>query len=260
MSIKAVSWAFEQRVNDPIAKLVLIGIADRYNDERGYAWPAVKWLADIADCAPRTAQRKLALLEELGMIERRMRRNGKTNESTHYYIPHIGGGDTQSPLTELCHEGGDTAVTPGGVTEPCHPNNRNNYINNKDMLISFDQFWEVVPRKVGKKAAQKAFRIALKDVDADQIIAAMTAYARKVVSEKIEPQFICHPSTWLNEGRWDDVEAARPAVSENFGISQRWMPASREDFAERYNRMPEWYRLNRPDVLRMARANGWLNE
>ena len=59
MSIKAVSWALEQYVSDPVAKLVLIGIADRYNDERGYAWPSVAWLATAASVTDRTVQRKI---------------------------------------------------------------------------------------------------------------------------------------------------------------------------------------------------------
>jgi pyocin large subunit-like protein len=92
MSIAAVSWAFKQKVNDPIAKLVLIGIADKYNEERGYAWPSVKWLAEVADCTTRTVQSKIKLLEEVGMLVRIMQRNGKTNDTNHYHIPPLGGG------------------------------------------------------------------------------------------------------------------------------------------------------------------------
>ena len=43
MSIAAVAWAFEQRLKDPTAKLVLIGIADKYNEALGYAYPSMHW-------------------------------------------------------------------------------------------------------------------------------------------------------------------------------------------------------------------------
>ena len=82
MSIKAVSWALEQYVSDPVAKLVLIGIADRYNDERGYAWPSVAWLATAASVTDRTVQRKIKLLEAQGFLAT-TRRKGST---THYHL------------------------------------------------------------------------------------------------------------------------------------------------------------------------------
>ena len=34
MGFQETTWAFEQKLNDPIAKLVLIGLADYYNAER----------------------------------------------------------------------------------------------------------------------------------------------------------------------------------------------------------------------------------
>ena len=36
MGFRETTWAFEQTLNDPIAKLVLIGLADYYNQEKGY--------------------------------------------------------------------------------------------------------------------------------------------------------------------------------------------------------------------------------
>ena len=39
MSVKAIGWAFEQKVDDPLAKLVLLALADHYNESTGDAWP-----------------------------------------------------------------------------------------------------------------------------------------------------------------------------------------------------------------------------
>jgi len=69
MSIEAVTWAFRQKLDEPTAKLVLLGIDDKYNEDRGYAWPSMERLADMADCTQRTVSRKISMLEELGVIE-----------------------------------------------------------------------------------------------------------------------------------------------------------------------------------------------
>jgi len=132
MSIKAVSWALEQDVSDPIAKLVLIGLADRYNDERGIAWPAIKWLAIAGSCSDRTVTRKLSKLEELGLISI----NRRFNDTSTYGISAMGGGDTAlsggdslSGGDTALSLGGDTALTSGGDSS-CLINNKNNN-NNK---------------------------------------------------------------------------------------------------------------------------------
>jgi hypothetical protein len=125
MSIKAVSWALEYKLNDPIAKLVLIGIADKYNDERGFAWPSVSWLATAASCSDRTVRRKLKDLERLGLLAIDHRFNDTScyrllsNEIAGHTGDTVTGGDT------VLSGGTDTAVS-GGTDTRCPPNNKNN--------------------------------------------------------------------------------------------------------------------------------------
>lgn len=66
----------------------------------------------------------------------------------------------------------------------------------------FDQFWEWYPRKVGKEAARKAWDSARRRTDQQNILDGIERY-------RLDPnlpvkEFIPHPATWLNEGRWDD--------------------------------------------------------
>jgi uncharacterized protein YdaU (DUF1376 family) len=85
---------------------------------------------------------------------------------------------------------------------------------------AFDDFWTDYPRKVGKDAARKAFALAIKrgTSEADILIAVRRqAWPR-------DPQFIPHPSTWLNGGRWqDDPAAAAPPVQ------PKWSQQTPED-------------------------------
>jgi len=65
----------------------------------------------------------------------------------------------------------------------------------------FSQFWELYPRKVGKRRAEVAWRAAIKDTPAAEIIAAVTIFAK---SPKARSEFVPHPTTFLNQGRWLD--------------------------------------------------------
>jgi hypothetical protein len=69
----------------------------------------------------------------------------------------------------------------------------------------FEEFWTHYPRRVGKLAADRAYRTARKQATGEAIMAGLLAarFAR-------DPQFIPHPSTWLNQGRWMDEDV--PAV------------------------------------------------
>lgn len=143
MSIKAVSWALEVDMSDAIAKLVLIGIADKYNEERGFGWPSVKWLATVAGCSDRTIRRKLTDLQEQGYlaIDRRF------NDTSCYRLPMLGGtdtalsgGDSLSGGDTALSGGGDTALSGGtdtalsGGTDTRCPPNYNNNINNNNYI------------------------------------------------------------------------------------------------------------------------------
>jgi hypothetical protein len=77
----------------------------------------------------------------------------------------------------------------------------------------FEEFWKAYPRKVGKDAAAKAF--ARRKVGTDLLAQMLTAINSRKSSEawrKNGGQFIPHPSTWLNEGRWKDEDGAGPSV------------------------------------------------
>ena len=93
-------------------------------------------------------------------------------------------------------------------------------------MDGFDGFWAVVPRKVAKAAALKAYRSALKQVDADTLLAGMTRYAASRVGR--DPQYTAHPASWLNAGRWTD-DAVQPDQSAPIPIGTRKTNAKGED-------------------------------
>ena len=262
MSIEAVTWAFRQRLDDPTAKLVLLGIADKYNEDRGYAWPSVARLSEMADCTERTVNRKIAYLEEVGLVQ--VLRNPPN--SNQYFLPTLTNchPDTHVGVT-LTPDVGVTLTPDVALTID------NNNINNKDMINdAFKRFWDAVPKKVAKKAALTAFKRAMRDTDADTLIDGMMRYAQHIKDKGVGSDYILHPTTWLNQGRWEDETSAPDAVPhENFGVVTRWLPKSKEEWDSRLrgrdgkDNSEFWikhWKLNRPDLIQLARKQGWIHE
>ncbi len=71
----------------------------------------------------------------------------------------------------------------------------------------FKEFWEHYPRKVGKRAAETAYRNATKRTDESTILDGVKRYATD--PNLPDPKFIPHPATWLNRDGWlDEPEPA----------------------------------------------------
>lgn len=76
--------------------------------------------------------------------------------------------------------------------------------------LGFETFWEAYPKKTGRKAAIKAWVAAKDKPDVDRIVSVVQREKQSAQWKKDGGQFIPHPATWLNQGRWDD---AAPAVT-----------------------------------------------
>ena len=81
--------------------------------------------------------------------------------------------------------------------------------DNKPLLFQFPvkqenekfiQFWQIYPRKTNKSYAQKVF---LKLNPSDELFLVILKSLQKYPFSK-DQQYIPHPSTWLNNKRWED--------------------------------------------------------
>jgi hypothetical protein len=73
----------------------------------------------------------------------------------------------------------------------------------KESILDFDLFYLPYPKKKAKGDAEKAWK-KLTDEERQMAIDALPNHV-KHWEYKNEPQFIPHPSTWLNSKRWEDV-------------------------------------------------------
>ena len=76
----------------------------------------------------------------------------------------------------------------------------------------FDEFWAVYPKKVGKKVAETAWKKIKPDAELhSKIIAAVEKAKRTEQWQRENGRFITNPTTWLNQGRWDDEYEEAPS-------------------------------------------------
>ena len=79
---------------------------------------------------------------------------------------------------------------------------------NTSRASAFDAFWEAYPKKTGKEAAKKAFARAKADIGT--MLSALEVQKQSEQWTKNNGQFIPNPTTWLNQGRWED-ELPKPS-------------------------------------------------
>lgn len=135
MSLKALTWAFDQELK-PDLKIVLLALAD-YADGDGVCWPGQKSIAAKAGMSERTVREKLSALEELGYIARRRRQNSEGYRSTDEYklLP-------AAPAAWPTGEGaGPHRQTVAGTEEPSEPSATNKQSAPRQTQLPADLTW-----------------------------------------------------------------------------------------------------------------------
>ena len=81
----------------------------------------------------------------------------------------------------------------------------------------FESFWVHYPRKIGKDAAWRAYKRRSGEIPKGEDIAAILARHNQTEQwQRDGGQYIPHPATWRNQGRWkDDVRTGGQAIPED---------------------------------------------
>jgi hypothetical protein len=193
------SWARDERLGYR-AKGILLLLMSHQN-----GWKiSLEHLANDGPDGITAVRTAIAQLQESGYLTRNTIRNDKQQIEASEWILQDPFEKVENLTSEnLTLENLQENLTSENLTLK---NTRYKEDNRKLILSAFDKFWEVYPRKIGKAAALKAFEKASKKTEPELIIEKVILW----VSQGILPemQFIPHPTTWLNQGRWeDDLEA-----------------------------------------------------
>ena len=239
MSIQAVAWVLDRvRGLKPTERVVLIVLANYADRENASCWPSVRTIADCCELMPETVRLTLRKLEVKGLIrsEQTYRDNGA--KSTNRYslsileAPPVGQGvdPPQQIPRESTPDGGSHPLPQGGSTTLNRQSNHQPKQNGAD----FETFWKAYPKKVGKRAALRAFKaLGAERPPVAELVEALERH-KKAAGWLVERgKFIPHPTTWLNQGRWEDeLMPDAPSAEEkrlagidpsmvNYGWSQR---------------------------------------
>jgi hypothetical protein len=117
---------------------------------------------------------------------------------------------------------GDDAVQDAAVTVTASDRHDNNEVTSPSVSVSssktsaekitdeFEIWYAAYPLHKGRGAALKAYRTARGKTEPAILLSAAVAYARKCAG--MDPKFIPHAATWLNQERWldDDLQPPKP--------------------------------------------------
>lgn len=224
MSVKVSSWVWHGEETAAIAgneMILLLALADVSDDnghcrfvDEGLTYDA---LALKARVDRRTIERLIPKLRDRGLVTHVKGAKGRPNEFA-IGVPwapasadNLSGNVSDSPTTAtLFTDNGDTRSSLKRID-----------VVNAD--LSFLSFWQVYPRKAGKEAARKAFEKAIKSTSVHEVLEGARRFAAD--PNLPEKQYIPHPATWLNGGRWDDEALPardRPPVRDADDVEE-WM-------------------------------------
>ncbi len=150
MSVEMISAVLNNSRADGRAKLVLIGIANHHGDNG--AWPSIATLARYANASERSIKRDLQYLQEIGEISVEVNGSdfGGQYKTNKYWILLPGVTNWEAGVTAQVSRGDRLGTS--GVTDLAHKPLKETYIN---LYAHFEEFWNVYPRKVSKRAACK---------------------------------------------------------------------------------------------------------
>jgi hypothetical protein len=210
MSIQVMNAVWRHSKSKGRARLVLLSIAD-HQGEIG-AWPSIETLAKMVNSSPRSVQRDIQELINLGelQVDFRSAPTSGPYKANRYWVK-VSGVTTE--VTEVTNTASEVTDSESGVTDSASEVtaggvltlNRTITKPLKETAEKFDEFWNLYPKKIAKADALKAWKVATKKKTADELLKLTKAYAEGKLPED---KYIPYPASWLNKGLYESVELA----------------------------------------------------
>jgi len=199
VSFQAMAWAVKQKVGNATGKAILLMLAN-YADDEGRCFPSQETLATECECSKRSVLDWLQKFEDMGILRRDRRHwSGGYRRSDILTLNLSAAFSRENNPRENPSEPRCSTFTAEPISEPI-----TSLVEREPS--EFDQFWEIFPNKVGKRAAEKSFDAARKRVSFADLMGGLVSYVNKS-----DDRHWCNPTTWLNQDRWLDRPAQQPA-------------------------------------------------
>lgn len=262
MSFRLVAWAKNQRVGDPVAKAILLLLAEAANSA-GFCWLSHRTLSEDSEVPRRTLQRKIEHLVGLGLVvveERRRENGGQTSngyslKASREYLRDAAD-DEADPRATVAQggaspDGAGPRANSGAAYEPSSSNPETSdevSPRRREIEEGFERFWSVYPRKVERSAALKVLErlVRTRRATIDAVVSAAQRYAIAVHGR--DPSMVKQPANWLHAEPWRD-ETGSPGVE-----AEPQQGLARNDFAG-----PPELRAAAVEARGDAWARSWLD-
>lgn len=228
MSVQALSCAFAIRGISASEKLVLLALAN-YANEKMQCWPSQETLAEDTELGARTVWGALKVLEEHRILSRISRKRADGTRSTDVFTLHFAGTVSAQPVAnpaksdrkscEIKSQDLPNQVATVATLTTLEPSVREPVRANAPIADAgdypqdaFDVWYAGYPHKVGRQAADTAFRHARYSTgphrgEPKPTFATLITGRDRYVRDKPPDRSWCNPATWLNQGRWNDQPA-----------------------------------------------------
>jgi len=166
--------------------------------ERGYRL-SVEQLVQSSTDGDYSIRGAVTELEDAGLLVRQRTRDGLGRLAEVTYVVTM-----ERPATRGFPTSGEQITKEDNTTE--HQGVIGELdISQKDIErdADFDTFWALYPLKVGKRAAEKAYKAARRRAKPAAILAGLGKACE--AWNGADDRYLPHPATWLNQDRWGDV-------------------------------------------------------
>ena len=218
MSAEATGYVYRHSPYSGVIFAVHLAVADSVNDQNdNQFWMSSTKVSSKARTTRQSVSSALQILVLDGYLEEVSRKDGWTvryrfhfPDSRVVYESRWRGGVTSA-------DRGVSSQATGGVKpvdiSPIEPKvNPNTYARQNDEFLVW---YNLYPRKVGRKDAQKAYNDARRTVEPDVLLDGLASAQGQWKAERLELKFIPYPASWLRSARWQDnvapVETMRPS-------------------------------------------------
>lgn len=183
-----------------------------HSEENEYTG-SLQYLCEFTGASRSTVIRSLTELQERGFISKREiyengvkfnRYKSSVDMCVHFDTPRV-----KMTLPQCQNETTPRVkMTPHNIDD--NKEDKIDITRSASAPLDFERFWKAYPLKKAKTAAIKAWKKINPDKQlAEIIIAAVEKQKRWEDWIRDNGQYIPHPSTWLNQGRWEDEERRR---------------------------------------------------
>lgn len=189
-------------------ELIVYAIIYGFSQDGNYYTGSLQYIAEWANISKRSVINTIQKLINLGFVEK-MEVKNKSGFNSYRAVENceIGVKNLHPSSEKFSPQEVKKFHQPGEKSSPPNINIiiKDNIDNNSafDQEDAFKRFWALYPKHVNKKKAHKKFLEICKNQEMlSKILSAIVD--QKESQQWRDPKFIPHPSTWLNNERWND--------------------------------------------------------